>query len=164
MVMKWLSFRPLRGGKMIKVQSEDFNVQFEYDKLRDDNSVGAIVTFCGLVRDVNQGQSITSLTLEHYPGMTEKMLQKIVTQANKRWDLLACTVIHRIGQLTLNDQIVFVGISSLHRGDAFAACEYIMDYLKTQAPFWKMETTDSQQSYWVDAKESDLATLDKWQE
>lgn len=149
---------------MIKVQHEDFNFQLEYEKLRNDNSVGAIVTFCGLVRDLNQGQNITALTLEHYPGMTEKILQDIVEQAHKRWTLIDSTVIHRIGDLKINDQIVFVGISSLHRGDAFSACEFIMDFLKTQAPFWKKETTGQKQSFWLEAKEADLQALYKWQD
>lgn len=147
---------------MIKVQHGDFNLQTEYDKLRKDNTVGAVVTFCGLVRDINQGQTINSLTLEHYPGMTENMLKEIIDQAHQRWSLLDCTLIHRIGELTLSDQIVFVGVASLHRGDAFSACEFIMDFLKTKAPFWKKETTNQNQSYWVDAKESDLDALCKW--
>lgn len=147
---------------MIKVQQQDFDLQTEYDKLRSDNTVGAVVTFCGLVRDINQGKSVTSLTLEHYPGMTEKLLNDIVSEAYKRWSLIDCTLIHRVGELTLSDQIVFVGVASLHRGDAFAACEFIMDYLKTQAPFWKKETTEKNKSYWVDANKTDIDALSKW--
>ncbi|WP_019616691.1 molybdopterin synthase catalytic subunit MoaE [Psychromonas ossibalaenae] len=147
---------------MIKVQSEDFNQQVEYDRLRKDPSVGAVVTFSGLVRDINQGEQVSSLTLEHYPGMTESSLAEIVKQAESRWNIIDCTVIHRIGELQLLDQIVFVGIASLHRQDAFAACEFIMDYLKTQAPFWKKETNAQQESYWVDARESDQEALNKW--
>jgi len=146
----------------IKVQTADFNQQVEYDKLRQDASTGAVVTFTGLVRDINQGESIESLTLEHYPAMTEKALAAIVEQAKNRWDLQACRVIHRVGELQLRDQIVFVGIASLHRGDAFSACEFIMDYLKTQAPFWKKECNSEGESYWVDAREGDQKALDKW--
>ncbi|WP_028862892.1 molybdopterin synthase catalytic subunit MoaE [Psychromonas aquimarina] len=147
---------------MIKVQSEDFNQQVEYNRLRKDPSVGAVVTFSGLVRDINQGEQVSTLTLEHYPGMTESSLAEIVKQAESRWNIIDCTVIHRIGELQLLDQIVFVGIASLHRQDAFAACEFIMDYLKTQAPFWKKETNAQQQSYWVDARDSDQEALNKW--
>ncbi|WP_354625717.1 molybdopterin synthase catalytic subunit MoaE [Psychromonas sp. MME2] len=147
---------------MVIVQNEDFNLQVEYDRLRAKSSVGAVVTFCGLVRDLNQGEKVSALTLEHYPGMTEKMLLDITEQANKRWQLIDCTVIHRVGELQLQDQIVFVGIASLHRGDAFAACEFIIDYLKTQAPFWKKEQLMGCDSHWVDARESDLAALNKW--
>ena len=149
---------------MIRVQNEDFNLQMEYDKLRQQSSVGAVVTFSGLVRDCNLGQSVSGLTLEHYPGMTEKSLAEIVEQAKQRWDILACSVIHRVGKLALQDQIVFVGIASLHRQEAFACCEFIMDYLKTQAPFWKKESTTEGESYWVDARESDSQALFKWTE
>ena len=147
---------------MIRVQSEDFNLQVEYDHLRAKSSVGAVVTFCGLVRDVNQGQDISTLTLEHYPGMTEKMLTDIVLRAKERWAFIDCTVIHRVGELQLQDQIVFVGVASLHRTEAFAACEFIMDYLKTEAPFWKKEQIAGQGSQWLDARESDLTALSKW--
>ncbi len=146
----------------IKVQIEDFNQQVEYDRLRQDSSTGAVVTFTGLVRDINQGEQISALTLEHYPAMTEKALTGIVEQANSRWSLINTTVIHRVGELQLLDQIVFVGVASLHRGDAFAACEFIMDHLKTQAPFWKKETNSQGESYWVDARESDQSALNKW--
>lgn len=147
---------------MIKVQNEDFNQQVEYERLRKNSSTGAIVTFTGLVRDINQGEQISSLTLEHYPAMTEKALADIVKQATSRWSLINTTVIHRVGELQLLDQIVFVGVASLHRGDAFAACEFIMDFLKTQAPFWKKEMNSAGESYWVDARESDQAALNKW--
>ena len=147
---------------MIRVQTDDFNQQIEYDRLRADSSTGAVVSFTGLVRDINQGESIQTLTLEHYPAMTELALSKIVEQAKARWKLQACTVIHRVGELQLCDQIVFVGIASLHRGDAFSACEFIMDYLKTQAPFWKKETNATGKSYWVDAREGDQKALEKW--
>lgn len=147
---------------MIKVQLEDFNQQVEYDRLRRDSHTGAVVTFTGLVRDINQGEQITALTLEHYPAMTEKALACIIEQAKSRWELIDTTVIHRVGELQLLDQIVFVGVASLHRGDAFAACEFIMDYLKTEAPFWKKESNSAGESYWVDARESDQSALNKW--
>ena len=147
---------------MIRVQAEDFNQQIEYDRLRGQASIGAIVTFTGLVRDMNQGEQVSSLTLEHYPGMTEKSLTEIVTTAKQRWNILDYTVIHRIGELSLQDQIVFVGIASAHRQEGFAACEFIMDYLKTQAPFWKKESNSRGESYWVDARESDDRALNKW--
>lgn len=147
---------------MINVQYEDFNQQFEYERLRKESNTGAIVTFTGLVRDINQGEQITALTLEHYPAMTEKALTNIVEQAKQRWSIIDATVIHRVGELQLLDQIVFVGVASLHRGDAFAACEFIMDYLKTEAPFWKKESNSTGESYWVDARESDQNALRKW--
>lgn len=147
---------------MISVQQDDFNQQIEYDRLRQASNTGAVVTFTGLVRDINQGEKITALTLEHYPAMTEKALADIVEQAKSRWSLINTTVIHRVGELQLLDQIVFVGVASLHRGDAFAACEFIMDYLKTSAPFWKKETNSEGKSYWVDARDSDQTALAKW--
>jgi len=147
---------------LINVQTEDFSLQAEYDKLRGKSSVGAVVTFSGLVRDLNQGLTVSSLTLEHYPGMTEKALAKIVEQAKSRWNIINCTVIHRIGTLKLSDQIVFVGVASLHRQDAFAACEFIMDHLKSAAPFWKKECTADNNSRWLDAQQADLDALKKW--
>lgn len=149
---------------MISVQEQDFNQQVEYDRLKCQTSIGAIVTFTGLVRDINHGQKISDLSLEHYPGMTEKCLVDIVEQAKQRWSIIASTVIHRVGQLTISEQIVFVGIASQHRGDAFAACEFIMDYLKTQAPFWKKETMADGEIKWVDARESDQQSLTKWRD
>lgn len=148
---------------MINIQHQDFNQQVEYDRLRQASHTGAIVTFTGLVRDINQGEQITALTLEHYPAMTEKALSDIVKQAKARWSIIDVTVIHRIGELQLLDQIVFVGVATLHRGDAFAACEFIMDFLKTQAPFWKKETNSQGECYWVDARESDQLALNKWE-
>jgi len=146
------------------VQTEDFNLQLEYDNLRKNASVGAVVTFSGLVRDCNLGEAVSALTLEHYPGMTEKCLEDIVVQAKQRWNILACRVIHRVGELALQDQIVFVGVASLHRQEAFACCEFIMDYLKTQAPFWKKESNVEGDSHWIDARESDQTALFKWTE
>ncbi|KPU82722.1 molybdenum cofactor biosynthesis protein MoaE [Psychromonas sp. PRT-SC03] len=148
---------------MIKVQTQDFNQHLEYEILRKASQTGAIVTFTGLVRDINQGGKISALTLEHYPQMTEKVLNDIIEQACLRWSILDVRVIHRIGELQLLDQIVFVGIASLHRGDAFAACEYIMDNLKAAVPFWKKERNSAGKSYWVDARESDQHALKKWE-
>ena len=147
---------------MIIVQQQDFNQQVEYDRLKSKTSIGAIVTFTGLVRDINEGQSVSDLSLEHYPGMTEKCLNDIVEQAKGRWNIIESTVIHRVGQLAISEQIVFVGIASQHRGDAFAACEFIMDYLKTQAPFWKKETMLNGETKWVDARETDHKAVSKW--
>ncbi len=146
---------------MISVQEADFSVAEEYEHLAQDTSAGAVVTFIGKVRDFNQGDDVTGLSLEHYPGMTEKSLEKIVEQANERWPLIATRVIHRVGDLELGDQIVFVGVSSAHRGAAFQACEFIMDYLKTQAPFWKKERT-AEATRWVDARDTDTSAADRW--
>ncbi|WP_318487019.1 molybdopterin synthase catalytic subunit MoaE [Photobacterium leiognathi] len=146
---------------MISVQFDDFSVADEYAKLSEGTETGAVVTFIGKVRDFNQGDAVTGLSLEHYPGMTEKSLQEIVDQANQRWPLLKTRVIHRVGDLALGDQIVFVGVTSAHRGAAFEACEFIMDYLKTRAPFWKKEQTP-EQSRWVDARETDTSAADRW--
>lgn len=146
---------------MISVQEADFSVAEEYERLAQGTSAGAVVTFIGKVRDFNQGDDVTGLSLEHYPGMTEKSLEKIVEQANARWPLIATRVIHRVGDLELGDQIVFVGVSSAHRGAAFQACEFIMDYLKTQAPFWKKERT-AETTRWVDARDTDTSAADRW--
>ncbi len=148
---------------LLSVQNEDFDVAYEYAQLRDNNSQdGAIVFFSGLVRDFNQGQDVTGLFLEHYPAMTEKALAKIVVQAKERWPINRVRLIHRVGQLYLSDQIVFVGVSSSHREAAFEACHFIMDYLKKQAPFWKKETT-KKGDWWVETLEKDQKALDKWQ-
>jgi len=127
---------------MIRVQTDDFNPGIELEQLRSENNgqAGAIVSFTGLVRDLNEGDNITQLTLEHYPGMTEKALTKIEAQANKQWDLTATLIIHRVGPLTPNDNIVLVVAASMHRKQAFQACEYMIDTLKTNAPFWKKES------------------------
>jgi len=145
----------------IRVQAENFSVAEEYEALAGGNQAGAVVTFVGKVRDMNLGESVSSLTLEHYPGMTEKSLLSIVEQAKSRWPVLAATVIHRIGELTAGDQIVFVGVSSTHRGAAFQACEFIMDYLKTEAPFWKKEVREGETT-WVDARETDQQARQRW--
>lgn len=127
---------------------------------------GAIVSFIGLVREfskegLNDGDAVNTLTLEHYPGMTEKALQAIENEAKKRWDILDSLIVHRVGTLKSQDQIVLVMVSSAHRGDAFQACEFMMDYLKTQAPFWKKEAT-GQGAHWVEAKESDDEAMLRW--
>ncbi|MGF1700599.1 molybdopterin synthase catalytic subunit MoaE [Photobacterium makurazakiensis] len=147
---------------MISVQFEDFSVADEYEQLSQGTDAGAVVTFVGKVRDFNQGDSVTGLSLEHYPGMTEKSLAEIVEQASQRWPLLKTRVIHRVGDLALGDQIVFVGVTSAHRGAAFEACEFIMDFLKTRAPFWKKEQT-AEESRWVDARDTDTSAADRWQ-
>jgi len=147
---------------LIKVQEADFNIQDEYDAMRSDNQEdGAIVFFTGLVRDFNQGNDVTGLFLEHYPAMTEKALGKIVEEAKERWPINRVRLIHRVGQLYLADQIVFVAVSSKHREAAFDACRFIMDYLKNRAPFWKKETT-TQGDVWVEALEKDQTAMEKW--
>lgn len=146
---------------LISVQTDDFDPGFEYQRLESSTSVGAIVTFTGTVRDLNLGESVGGLFLEHYPGMTEKTLQEIVNEAQQRWALLAVRLIHRIGQMYPGDRIVFVAVASAHRKEAFAACEFIMDYLKTRAPFWKKETTPDGDR-WVDARESDQEAAERW--
>ena len=146
----------------VRVQREDFDVGAELAALSAGNhSVGGVCSFVGLVRDMNPGGEISAMTLEHYPGMAEKALADIVTQARQRWELGRVTVIHRFGALSLGDQIVFVGVTSMHRGNAFAACEFVMDFLKTNAPFWKKERT-SDGEHWVAARESDSAKTQSW--
>jgi molybdopterin synthase catalytic subunit len=150
---------------MISIQHEDFDPAEEYKKLRansDGDGDGAIVTISGLVRDHNDEGSVSSLYLEHYPGMAEKSLMNICSEARKLWPLGQIRIIHRVGYLDKNEQIVFVGTSSAHRDAAFAAAQFIMDYLKTEAPFWKKEAT-SAGSTWVLAKESDKHALKRWQ-
>lgn len=147
----------------VKVQAENFDLAQEMALLTDDDkSVGAVVSFVGLVRDLHAGEKIQSLILEHYPGMTEKALESIEYEAKSRWQLRQCMIIHRIGQLKPQDQIVLVLVSSAHRSEAFKACEFIMDYLKTQAPFWKKEITEKGER-WVDARLSDDEAHARWQ-
>ncbi|WP_202969829.1 molybdopterin synthase catalytic subunit MoaE [Endozoicomonas atrinae] len=146
---------------MISIQVEDFNPGHEYERLEGNKSSGAIVTFTGTVRDMNLGDEVGGLFLEHYPGMTEKALQEIIDEAMERWELQEVRVIHRIGKMHPGDRIVFVGVASAHRKEAFAACEFIMDYLKTRAPFWKKETTP-EGDRWVDERESDQEAADRW--
>lgn len=146
----------------IKIQESDFDIGAEIAALRKgDPRVGAVVSFLGTVRDMNDGSQVKAMTLEHYPGMTEKSLQEILDQAKARWDIFQTLVIHRVGPLLPEDQIVLVVVTSAHRGEAFAACEFIMDFLKTAAPFWKKEDT-SDGARWVDARVVDEAALSKW--
>lgn len=141
----------------ICVQTEDFDQGTEYDHLAEGNEAGAVVTFVGRVREFAESGEQT-LWLEHYAGMTEQVLTDLVERAQQRWPILDVTIVHRIGQLAPGDQIVFVGVSSAHRHAAFAACEFLMDFLKTEAPFWKREGDQ-----WVEAKDSDQAAADAWQ-
>ncbi|OUR59971.1 molybdopterin synthase catalytic subunit [Colwellia sp. 39_35_sub15_T18] len=146
----------------ISIQTADFSLADEVALLEQDNAIdGAVVTFTGRVRNQNEGKEVTSLTLEHYPGMTEKSLTKIINTAKERWRIGRVKVIHRVGELFIGEQIVFVGVTSKHRQDAFAANEFIMDYLKVQAPFWKKEST-KQGNHWLDAKTSDENKAAKW--
>lgn len=147
----------------IVVQLADFDLASEYAAISKDNNDGAVVMFCGKVRDFNDGADIQSLTLEHYPGMTETVLAQICQQAQQRWSINQLTVIHRVGSLDLGEQIVFIGVSSAHRGDAFAACEYLIDFLKTKAPFWKLEASE-QGERWLDARDTDIHAAKTWQE
>ena len=147
----------------VRVQEADFDVGAELAALRaGDTRVGALASFVGLVRDVNHGVGISEMTLEHYPGMTEKALTAIVDEAKARWEIYGALVIHRVGPLKPCDQIVLVAVTSAHRGEAFAACEFIMDYLKTRAPFWKREVTAAG-TRWVDARDSDDSAAERWQ-
>ena len=147
----------------VRVQIQDFDVSRELAALRaGDARVGAVAAFVGTVRDVNEASAVAAMTLEHYPGMTEKALTAIVDEAKSRWDILDALVIHRVGELKPADQIVLVGVTSAHRGEAFAACEFIIDYLKTRAPFWKKETTPSG-TRWVDARSADDHAAARWE-
>ena len=145
----------------IQVQEEDFDIaEVNREMCKGRSDIGAIASFIGLVRDM-PGNRLQKMTLEHYPGMTEKSLGKIVETAQQRWEILDATIIHRVGELKPADQIVLVSVASAHRQAAFAACEFIMDYLKTDAPFWKKETNQQGES-WVEAKESDSEARGKW--
>ena len=146
----------------ISVQSQDFDAGAEIARLRQQRpDAGAVVAFVGQVRDLSENGVITDMTLEHYPGMTEKSLRRIADEVMARWPVFDLCIIHRIGRLRPTDQIVLVVVGSAHRGEAFAACEFIMDYLKTAAPFWKKEQTPSG-ACWVDAKSSDDAARARW--
>ena len=146
----------------IRVQSDAFDLGVEVDAMRQGRTdIGAIASFVGLARDLNEGSGVAAMTLEHYPGMTEKALAALVDEAKRRWTLLDVTVIHRVGRLLPGDPIVLVAVASSHRGEAFAACEFIMDFLKTQAPFWKKEETP-QGERWVDARASDDVAAERW--
>ena len=148
----------------VRVQEADFDAGRELESMtRGRTDVGAQASFVGLVRAANDGSAVTGMTLEHYPGMTEAALADICAQAHSRWDLIDTLVIHRVGALAPGDRIVLVGVTSAHRGEAFAACEFIMDYLKTRAPFWKREDTP-QGTRWVEARASDDDAAGRWQE
>jgi len=146
----------------VRIQTEDFDVSQELAALRaGDKRVGAVCSFVGTVRDRNEGSQVATLELEHYPGMTEKSIAQMIAQARARFDIHAALVIHRVGLMQPLDQIVMVAVTSAHRGQSFQACEFLMDYLKTQAPFWKKELTP-QGSRWVDARVSDDQALARW--
>lgn len=146
----------------VVVQAEDFDLCAEVAALRaQDAGVGAVCAFVGTVRDRNDGQDVSLLELEHYPGMTEKAIEAMIDEAHRRFDIRGVKVIHRVGPLSLKDQIVLVVVTSAHRGESFQACGFLMDYLKTQAPFWKKESTPAGER-WVDARVSDDAALARW--
>lgn len=148
---------------VIRVQREPFDVGAEIDRLRaGDGRIGAVASFLGTVRDVNNDAAVRTLTLEHYPGMTEKALGEVAAEAKRRFDVYEVCVIHRIGELAPTDAIVFVAVTSAHRGDAFDACRFVMDYLKTRAPFWKKELTP-EGPRWVEARASDEEAASSWQ-
>ncbi len=146
----------------VSIQTQDFDVSQELSNLRaGDARVGAVCSFLGTVRERNDGSAVSSMALEHYPGMTEKSISAMMDEAKKRFDIFAARVIHRVGLLHPEDQIVFVAVTSAHRGESFKACEFLMDYLKTQAPFWKKEVTPEGER-WVDARVSDDQALSRW--
>ncbi len=146
----------------VRVQHQDFDVGAEIAQLRTaDARIGAVASFIGVVRDVNEGATVGSITLEHYPGMTERSLAAIAEQAKARWNLFDVLIVHRVGTLAPTDQIVLVVTTSSHRGDAFAACQFVMDYLKTEAPFWKKEITNDGVR-WVEDRQSDAAARERW--
>ena len=146
----------------VTIQTADFNLAGEVEALRQgDKRVGAVCTFTGTVRDRNDGLTVSSMELEHYPGMTEKAIEAMIDEATRRFDIFAARVIHRVGLLQPLDQVVMVAVTSAHRGESFRACEFLMDYLKTQAPFWKKEETP-EGARWVDARVSDDVALAKW--
>jgi molybdopterin synthase catalytic subunit len=146
----------------IRVQSHDFDLGEEIASLRANKpQIGAVVSFLGTVRDINAGAAVSEMELEHYPGMTEAALEDIVQQAKQRWSIIDALVVHRVGPLKPLEQIVLVAVASGHRGEAFAACEFIIDYLKMQAPFWKKEQTP-EGARWVDARDADDLALQKW--
>jgi molybdopterin synthase catalytic subunit len=149
-------------AKRVFIQTEDFNLATEVAALRAmDTRVGAVCSFVGTVRDRNDGQAVSTMELEHYPGMTESAIEAMMNEAHQRFDIFAARVIHRVGLLQPLDQIVMVAVTSAHRGESFKACEFLMDYLKTQAPFWKKEVTP-EGARWVDARVSDDTALAKW--
>ena len=146
----------------VRVQTGDFDAGAEMAAMRRGNpKIGAMASFVGVVRDLNEGADVAEMTLEHYPGMTEKALGEIVSEARTRWDIYDALIVHRVGTLKPTDQIVLVVVASGHRGEAFQACEFLMDYLKTRAPFWKKEKTP-EGGRWVDARKTDDAAADRW--
>ncbi len=146
----------------VTIQTEDFDVAAEIAALRgQDTGVGAVCSFIGTVRDRNDGSAVRAMELEHYPGMTEKAIEQMIAEAFRRFDIRGARVIHRVGPLKVQDQIVLVVVASSHRGESFRACEFLMDYLKTQAPFWKKESTPEGER-WVDARVADDAALERW--
>ncbi len=148
---------------MIRVQEADFDVGAELAGLAaGDRSVGGIACFVGLVREMAEGAPVSAMTLEHYPGMTERMLEEIEAEARRRWPLADCLVIHRHGRLEPGERIVLVATASAHRGAALEACQFLIDWLKTKAPFWKMEEAPSGEARWVEARESDDRAADRW--
>ena len=150
------------SDSQVSIQTADFDLSAEVARLRaGDARVGAVCAFVGTVRDRSDGQSVSTMELEHYPGMTEKAIQAMIDEALRRFDLFGVRVIHRVGLLQPQDQIVLVAVTSAHRGESFQACEFLMDYLKTQAPFWKKEQTP-EGARWVDARVSDDAALARW--
>ena len=150
------------AGARVSIRHEDFDLGAEVAVLREgDGGVGAVAAFVGTVRDRSDGRSVASMELEHYPGMTEAAIEAMIDQAFARFDIRAARVVHRIGELAARDQIVLVAVASAHRGEAFQACEFLMDYLKTNAPFWKKEATDAG-ARWVDARVADDAALARW--
>ncbi len=147
----------------VRIQTANFDLSTEIAALRSgDLEVGAIVSFVGTVRDMNDGSQVNSMELEHYAGMTEKALADIIVEAKSRWSIHEALVIHRIGKMLPGEQIVLVAVTGQHRGEAFAACEFIMDYLKTAAPFWKKEATPTGE-HWVDARSTDDEAMERWQ-
>jgi molybdopterin synthase catalytic subunit len=148
----------------VRIQTEDFDLNAEIAALRMANpKIGAVASFVGVVRDLNDGDAVSNLFLEHYPGMTEKSLEEIITKANARWDFFDATIVHRVGEMKPLDQIVLVVVTSAHRGEAFDACHFIMDFLKTDAPFWKREQTPTG-ARWVDARVTDETAAARWKQ
>ena len=146
----------------VSIQTHDFNLAEEIAALRaNDARVGAVCSFIGTVRDRSEGTAVSSMELEHYPGMTEKAIEAMIDEAQRRFDIYGARVVHRVGLLQPADQIVMVAVTSAHRGESFKACEFLMDYLKTQAPFWKKERTPGG-AHWVDARVADDAALQRW--
>ena len=165
MAVKWRFFRPSPVAEMIarvSIQAQNFNLSDEIDALRkNDKRIGAVCSFIGTVRDRNDGLNVQSMELEHYPGMTEKAIEAMIDEAMTRFDIFGARIVHRVGLLQPLEQVVMVAVTSAHRGQSFQACEFLMDYLKTQAPFWKKEETAAG-ARWVDARVSDDAALAKW--